>query len=402
MIADQEIDTKAKEFGLKPIDVEKDYIHGWLLRGIYTRSSLGASLILKGGNALRKAYLPNTRFSKDLDFSLQQTIHRGPLENELKMVCDFVERQTGVQFAKDKTIVKSKELPFGIDALEARLYFRGFYGDENLTLKTQLDITQFDKIYLPVQERRLLHPYSDIEECGGTIRSQQIEEILASKLTTLLHRRKAIDLFDLLYSIVFRDEFPVNRASLIATFLKKSIFEPNPFAAKGQLLALPLDEFRPLWSGITAPISSLFSFEYVIANFSSLIESLFGSVLQHVSPVFSRIAGFGGSSRSRLGTQSSIGGSPSYFSWNVRNAIVAAGRARTLVELVYGGWRRLVEPYKIEYYIRKSDGAGSEYFWGYDTTGGKTGPSIKSFFCDKIQSARLTDISFIPREQIEL
>src|SRR5229473_6383843 len=85
--------------------------------------------------------------------------------------------------------------------------------------------------------------------------------------------------------------------------------------------------------------------------------------------------------------------SPSYFPWGVRNAIVAAGRSQTLVELIYDdGIRRLVEPYKIEYYVRKKDGVGVEYFWGYDRTGGKSGPGIKRFICDKILSVRPTDM----------
>jgi hypothetical protein len=60
----------------------------------------------------------------------------------------------------------------------------------------QLDITEFEKIYLPVQQRPLIHPYSDSAQCAASIRCQQTEEILVSKLTTLLHRREAIDFFD--------------------------------------------------------------------------------------------------------------------------------------------------------------------------------------------------------------
>ena len=44
-----------------------------------------------------------------------------------------------------------------------------------------------------------------------------------------------------------------------------------------------------------------------------------------------------------------------------------------MVELTYDGIRRLVEPYKLEYYVRKKDGRGFEYFWGWDTTGGRSG-----------------------------
>ena len=79
-------------------------------------------------------------------------------------------------------------------------------------------------------------------------------------------------MFDLLYSIVFAGEFAVDRLQVITTFLKKSIFGPQPFVAREQLLALPLEEFRPLWSAVVAPIRSLFNFDYVLGNFRSLFQ----------------------------------------------------------------------------------------------------------------------------------
>jgi predicted nucleotidyltransferase component of viral defense system len=402
VITDGEIEEKAKEFGINAADVEKDYVYGWVLNALYTQSALGNLLVLKGGNGLRKAYLPNTRFSKDLDFSSQVSIDQRFLEQELKNICGLVERQTEVRFSTDRTVVKNKDLPTDIQALEARLYFKGFYGEENITLKAQLDITQFDKIYLPIQNRTLLHPYSDVTLCAAPVRCQKIEEILASKLTTLLHRRKPIDLFDLLYSIIFSRDFPIDRLQVISTFLKKSIFEPQPTIAKDQLLAVPLEDFRPLWSSVVAPFRSLFNFDYVATNFRSLIEGLFGMVIRPAAAPAA--AGFGsGGGMPRITSRPALGyRSPSYFSWGVRNAIVAAGRSQTLVQLVYDdGIRRLVEPYKIEYYVRKKDGVGLEYFWGYDRTGGKSGPGIKRFICDKIFSVRPTDMGFTPQFQPE-
>jgi len=272
-------------------------------------------------------------------------------------------------------------LPVGIDAIEARIYFKGFYGEENITLKAQLDITRFDRIYLPVQQRLLIHPYSDHAECEVYIHCQQIEEILASKLTTLLHRRKAVDLFDLLYAILFHKEFVVDRLQIISTFLRKSIFEPQPTVARDQLLAVPLEEFKPLWSTIIAPIASLFGFDYVLGNFKSLIESLFSFLIQPAAGGLGSAYRAGGGMpgiRARS-SERSIG--ITYFPWNARSVIVAAGRSQTLVEFTYDGFRRLVEPYKIEYYVRKSDGIGSEYFWGFDRSGGKSGRiGMKQFF----------------------
>jgi len=84
MISDTEIEAKAKEFDLRPLDVQKDYVYGWLLNGVLQRPLLANQLILKGGNALRKGYLPDTRFSKDLDFSARQALTQPVLEQELR------------------------------------------------------------------------------------------------------------------------------------------------------------------------------------------------------------------------------------------------------------------------------------------------------------------------------
>jgi len=401
MIDDREIETKAEEFKIRPLDVQKDYVYGWLLKGLFQRPLLAQQLILKGGNALRKGYLPETRFSKDLDFSGRQAISQAALEGELREVCAFVETQIGVKFL-DKIVVREKELAIPeIEALEARLYFKSFYGEENLSLRTQLDITQFDRIYLPVQTRSLLHHYSDAHTCAASIVCQKLEEILASKLTTLLHRRKPVDLLDLLYAIVFRDQFGVNRREVVTTFLKKSVFEREPAVAREQLRAVPIVQFESLWGSLVAPIASLFAFDFVLANFQGLLDSLFALVILPAPviagvPTGPRITRPGGFGRP-------ISGLRNYFSSDIRNTIIGAGRTRTMVELSYDGHTRLIEPYKLEYYVRKKDNRGLEYFWGWDTTGGRSGKiGIKQFICDKIQSVRPTSRLYQPRFAIEL
>jgi hypothetical protein len=154
------------------------------------------------------------------------------------------------------------------------------------------------------------------------------------------------------------------------------------------------------------------AFSFVTANFRALIESLFAllgpttqapsiaragrlatdlSAVSRGIAVPGRLSGFGG------------------FGWvnplraDTRQVLISAARHRHLVDLVYTGHRRLVEPYKLEYYVRKSDGHGSEYFWGFDTTGGKSGKvGIKQFFCEKIVSASESSMSFMPRFPVEL
>ena len=402
MITSDEINQKAKEYGINPPDVEKDYVFGWLLNALYTHSSLGNLLILKGGNGLRKAYLPNTRFSKDLDFSVKQQINVDFLHDELNKVCNIINQNTSIEFELERTLVRLKNIPIpNNDILEARMYFKGFYGEETISLKTQLDITQFDKIYLPIQSTPLIHPYSDSDKCASTLRCQKAEEILASKLNSLLHRHKVADLFDLLYSILFAKDFSVNRLEVVSTFLKKSIYESIANSAKQQLLGIRLETYKPFWSTLVVPISSLFQFDVVVANFNQLIDNLFSliSIPQPPKPVFAHSYNF---PRSFSSGYSGFYSSSSYFSSDARSTIINAGRSQKMVELIYDDYERLVEPYSMEYYVRKRDGVGQEYFWGYDTSGGKSGrQSIKMFICDKIQSVRSTNYNFTPRYAIE-
>jgi predicted nucleotidyltransferase component of viral defense system len=62
---------------LNPHVVEKDYVLGWILWGIYGKESLSNNWVFKGGTCLKKCFFETYRFSEDLDFTLrdlQQTI----------------------------------------------------------------------------------------------------------------------------------------------------------------------------------------------------------------------------------------------------------------------------------------------------------------------------------------
>ena len=174
---------------------------------------------------------------------------------------------------------------------------------------------------------------------------------------------------------------------------------------------MPLDPFAAQWGSITAPSASLFAFDLVVANFAALITSLFALLAPATTPHY----GGGGEVRvgagqfigPRLGRGGGARAAPmfgfGYFPSDARHTIINSGRDQTMIALLYDGFERLVEPYAFEYYVRKSDGRGLEYFWGYDTTGGKSGkPGIKQFICDKIQSVRATNRRFTPRFQIPL
>lgn len=381
MISKSEVESKGSEFGLNPSDVERDYVFGWLLAGIYSISSLKDVLVLKGGNCFRKAYFPQTRFSNDLDFSALNEINPTFLETELNRVCDFVQENSGVQFVKDRNWVEEKRHSDNERKIyEARLYFRDFYGNPlTITVSVRLDVTEHDRIYLPTQNRFLIHPYSDADKCAVKIRAQKLEELLASKLKCLLQRRHSFDLYDYVYSIFINRDVGVDRREIISTFFKKTIFERSPGVVKGLLLDLPFELFRGFWTKfLVCPKQSLLDFDFALESFKKSVEELFGHFhLDHYGMV-------------------------AFFPSRFRNPIMEAAANLTLLDVVYDGHRRLVEPYSLTFKTR-GDGFGQEYFYVYDTTGGRrTPPGIKSFVHTKIQELKNTSTVFQPRYPVEL
>jgi predicted nucleotidyltransferase component of viral defense system len=248
MITREEIEQKSEELGVVTANVERDYVFGWLLAGIYGHSSLRGRLVLKGGNAFRKAYFLHTRFSNDLDFSAPAGVAEAQIVAELNAVCDFVQAQTGVVFNKDRNLLRKKpHADKEVDVYEPRLYFQDFYGNpDSITISVRLDFTEFEHIYLPIQSRQLIHPYSDASQCQVEIRCQKLEELLASKLKCLLQRRHSSDLFDFVFSVFISKELEIDRKEIVWTFLRKTIFERAPGVVRGLLLELPFDVIKGL------------------------------------------------------------------------------------------------------------------------------------------------------------
>lgn len=56
MINKFEIARKAKELGLHPSTVEKDYVLGWVLIGIQHHLQTKDSWVFKGGTCLKKCF----------------------------------------------------------------------------------------------------------------------------------------------------------------------------------------------------------------------------------------------------------------------------------------------------------------------------------------------------------
>ena len=92
MISKKEILKLANSLDLRPDTVEKDYVLGWMLHGIYVNQQLKDKWIFKGGTSLKKCFFETFRFSEDLDFTILKKDHfdGGFLLKNFHKIADFI------------------------------------------------------------------------------------------------------------------------------------------------------------------------------------------------------------------------------------------------------------------------------------------------------------------------
>lgn len=384
MIDKFEIDGKAKEFEIHRANVERDYVFGWLLHGFFVVSSLKDEIFLKGGNALRKGYFEQTRYSRDLDFGIPGDINPEVLLSEINKICDYLGEKTQILFVKEDNRIEEKfsasETPIpGLKVYEARVYFKDFYdgNTEHLKIKISMDITRFDRTMLPIQTVKLIHPYSDADSIQCEIRCMKLEEIIATKLKCLLQRQHAPDLFDYVYTIQTLGG-DLNKEEVVRTLVQKTIFSRNPHVLKDILLKTSFDYFREFWSkSLICAKQAIFGVETAISAFLKDVEGLFSIFSNNGYAAFA------------------------FFGPELRVPIMKAGRSQTLLKIRYKGEDRIVEPYSLKY-LERRDGVAREYLYVYKVSGGSSSPGIRCLVAENFSSIENTDEKFEPRNVIEL
>jgi predicted nucleotidyltransferase component of viral defense system len=383
MISEDEIKAISIQVGVPIPNVEKDYVMGWLLWGIYNLPTMGRNLVLKGGNCLRKVYFPYTRFSDDLDFTAHRLRSEDEFRQNLDQLCDLVSDASGIDFDKSRTRVKLKPTPDKDRvALDGRVYFNGFAGDTSVTMRVKFDISEFERILLPIQWHSIIHEYSDSSKCQIKVQSYSIEEILAEKLRSWIQRTRSRDLFDVVMIVQSRS-IPISKKNVLATFFQKTIFKNLPLASKEEMLYEP--KFTAIMKGwfetIICPSQSKIAASNAVGLFKDFVNAIFDPQL---------LEALGVATATKVKYLYNIGS-------GYREAIIEAGRARNLIRLLYRGRNRDVEPYSFRFKLTKK-GYGAEYFYGYDRTRGQT---IKSFFLHQISGVSILPTKFQPRWPVE-
>lgn len=203
MIDRREILETASALGLLPNVVEKDYVLGWLLAGIYAQAELVDSWVFKGGTCLKKCYFETYRFSEDLDFTLRDEGHldEGFLKRVLGEVITWVADESSLVMPQDQPTFDLYENPRGRKSCQGKVGYRGPVSPSSGAggwPKIKLDLTADEALVLPAVRREVFHPYTDRPEGGLAVRSYAYEEAFGEKIRALGERTRPRDLYDVI------------------------------------------------------------------------------------------------------------------------------------------------------------------------------------------------------------
>lgn len=239
----------------------------WMLHGI-SASPLRGLLAFKGGTAIKKMYVPDYRFSEDLDFTLldiRQT--NAELRTAVEELFPWLAREANITLAtqrvEEHSSGKSTIYLNYVGPLQAALTSRSL----------KMDFSKDEDLAFPTEERRVQSSYSDCQARQATLVVYSMEEILVEKLRSLLTRIEPRDLYDIHYILTNR----------LVDVEQMSFSAAPKFEAKGltvgdlrTVLERRRATFQQLWQGrLSGQMPEIPELEDVIRETNRVIQKYF-------------------------------------------------------------------------------------------------------------------------------
>lgn len=201
MIDKREILAVAAQTSLTPHVVEKDYVLGWMLAGIFVHEALADSWVFKGGTCLKKCFFETYRFSEDLDFTLRNPDHLNEdfLRGVFGEIAEWIYEETGIQVPADKIQFEVYENPRGKLSCQGKISYIGPVSPTRPPPVIKLDLTADERLVLDPVEKQIFHPYSDAPDDGITVLAYDYVEAFAEKFRALAERTRPRDLYDVIH-----------------------------------------------------------------------------------------------------------------------------------------------------------------------------------------------------------
>jgi predicted nucleotidyltransferase component of viral defense system len=227
MIDRREILDMAARVSLRPDIVEKDYVLGWVLAGIYAHEDLAAKWLFKGGTCLKKCFFETYRFSEDLDFTLLDEDHIDDefLRETFSEIGEWIYETTGIEMPSDKQDFDIFTNPRGNLACQGKLSYGGPISPRSGGWpRIKLDLIAAEHVVRPPVRVSIFHPYSDVPENGIEVLAYDYAEAFAEKFRALAERIRPRDLYDVVNLFRHTEALP-EQASFLELFRAKCNFK---------------------------------------------------------------------------------------------------------------------------------------------------------------------------------
>lgn len=390
MIDKSEIMEFSREFGLTANVVEKDYVLGWVLAGIFNHSAVGSSWAFKGGTCLRKCYFETYRFSEDLDFTLTESSHLNQefLLSCLREVAQWIYNETGIDIPRDLIRFDVYRNSRGFMSAQGRIGYRGPMNPKGDLPRIRLDLTTDEILVLDPVIREVHHPYSDSPDDGIRIGSYCFEEVFAEKIRALAERKRPRDLYDVVH-LYRHDELDPDQKLILRTLEKKCAHKQIPVPTMDTFRSRPeQDELESEWENMLAhQLPALPPFAQFWQALPGVMEWLHGSTTRTV-----RMAIPSG----RQVIDATWRPPAMAQAWHAAvplERIRFAAANRLCVNLHYQNRYRLIQPYSLR---RTKAGNILLFALRHESR------EWRAYRVDRIQGAEITQTSFVPEHAIEL
>ena len=391
MIGKAELLESASRLGLRPDVVEKDYVLGWTLAGIAAHADIRDSWVFKGGTCLKKCFFETYRFSEDLDFTLMNPSHldQAFLSKVFAEIGDWVYENCGIEMPADGQSFEMLSNPRGKLSCQGKLSYRGPISP-NVKLagwpRIKLDLTADEKLVMPPERASIFHDYSDAPDDGIHVLAYAYEEAFGEKIRALAERTRPRDLYDVV-NLYRNVEARPSATVLLNVLTQKCAFKGIRVPTIADLTA-HYDFLEAAWENMLGhqlpALPPLPSFWEALPEFFAWLVG--GAPA--LAPAAYALGAGETILRGRTLDMTSSGPGQTHL-----EVIRFAGTNRLCVELGYQGSVRRIEPYS----LRRSQ-TGDILLHAYNLNRNEH----RSYRVGRIESARATNQTFVPRYAVEL
>ena len=380
----------SREWNLNANVVEKDYVLGWVLAGIFNHEELGLGWVFKGGTCLKKCYFETYRFSEDLDFTIKDLDHLANdfLRSSFEEISDWVYEATGIEIPKDLIDFDVYTNTRGTISVQGKISYRGPMQPRGNLPRIKLDLTNDEILVLDPTNRKVHHPYSDGQVDEIHIQCYSFEEVFAEKIRALAERQRPRDLYDVVH-LYRHNSLRTNRELIKSTLEKKCEFKKIDTPSIESLESQPEHaELKSEWENMLAhQLPVLPPFEQFWEELPEVFEWLYQAIEKAPSPAISI----------RTVDVDETWHAPAMAqAWHTTvpiEVIRFAAANKLCVNLTYQNSQRLIEPYSMR---RSKEGDLLIYAVKHNTG------EDRAYRVDRIQGAEATQVPFEPRYKIEL